>query len=185
MPNFTKRAIKESFWELLNEKQLNRISVKDIVERCGISRNSFYYHFQDIPALIEEIVTDLFDNLIKQYPEVTHIDQCFSTAVRFMLENKKVLLHIYNSVNRDIYERYLMQFCEYVVTSYLETAFDIMLNEEDRKIIIRFFKCMLFGSYMDWASSGMPESAIDEMMRLLTLLRETPQEILDKCRGEI
>ena len=55
MANFTKQAIKAAFLELLDEKPLNKISVRDIVERCGINRNSFYYHFQDIPSLLGEI----------------------------------------------------------------------------------------------------------------------------------
>ena len=56
MANFTRRAIKEAFTSLLEERPLNDITVKDIVERCGINRNSFYYHYQDLPALIEEII---------------------------------------------------------------------------------------------------------------------------------
>ena len=52
MPNFTKMAIKATFIKLLNERPLNRITVKDIVEECGVNRNSFYYHFEDIPALL-------------------------------------------------------------------------------------------------------------------------------------
>lgn len=46
MPNFTKKEIKRSFIKLLNEQPLNQISVRDIVEDCGINRNSFYYHFR-------------------------------------------------------------------------------------------------------------------------------------------
>ena len=49
MPNHTKRAIKETFISLLNDRPLNRITVKDIVETCGINRNSFYYHYEDLP----------------------------------------------------------------------------------------------------------------------------------------
>ena len=45
MSNFTKNAIKASFVKLLNEQPLNKISVRSIVEDCGINRNSFYYHF--------------------------------------------------------------------------------------------------------------------------------------------
>lgn len=56
MANFTSRAIKQTFIELLEQRPLKDITVKDIVETCGINRNSFYYHFQDLPALIEEIV---------------------------------------------------------------------------------------------------------------------------------
>ena len=54
--SLTKRAIRASFLKLLNERPLNKITVKDIVEDCGINRNSFYYHYTDIPALAEEIV---------------------------------------------------------------------------------------------------------------------------------
>ena len=68
MPNFTKQAIKTSFIKILNEKPLNKISVRDIVEDCGINRNSFYYHFQDIPALIEEIVAQRAEDIINEYP---------------------------------------------------------------------------------------------------------------------
>ena len=38
MPNFTKRAIKEAFVALLDERPLNKITVKDVVEACGINR---------------------------------------------------------------------------------------------------------------------------------------------------
>ena len=44
MPNFTKQAIKDSFLKLLNQQPLSKISVRSIVEDCGINRNSFYYH---------------------------------------------------------------------------------------------------------------------------------------------
>ena len=64
MANFTKPAIKASFMKLLNERPLNKISVRDIVEDCGINRNSFYYHFQDIPALLGEIITEETEKLI-------------------------------------------------------------------------------------------------------------------------
>ena len=48
--SLTKRAIRASFLKLLNERPLNKIPVKDIVEDCGINRNSFYYHYTDIPG---------------------------------------------------------------------------------------------------------------------------------------
>jgi len=33
--------------------------LKDIVERCDLNRNTFYYHFQDIPSLFEEMIGSL------------------------------------------------------------------------------------------------------------------------------
>ncbi len=55
MANFTKQAIKNSLIHLLNERPSGKITVKDIVEDCGINRNSFYCHYADIPSLVEEI----------------------------------------------------------------------------------------------------------------------------------
>jgi AcrR family transcriptional regulator len=56
MSNFTKEAIKQSFIKLLEARPLKQITVRDIVEDCGINRNSFYYHFPDVPTLLEEII---------------------------------------------------------------------------------------------------------------------------------
>ena len=43
-PN-TRKAIKESFMLLLNQKPLSKITVKEIVANCGINRNSCYNIF--------------------------------------------------------------------------------------------------------------------------------------------
>ena len=51
MVQLTKKAIVNSFIKLLNKKPLDKITVKDIVEDCGINRNTFYYHFADIKEL--------------------------------------------------------------------------------------------------------------------------------------
>lgn len=170
MPNFTRNAIKASFLKLLSQQPLSKISVRDIVEDCGINRNSFYYHFHDIPALIEEIVKECFDSLIQKYPNVTSLNECVNAAIQFILENKQALLHIYNSVNRDIFERYLMKFCEEFIVSYLNTAFAGQnIAEGDKELIIRFLKCELFGVGIDWMNSGMPSTITEDAKRIFEI----------------
>ena len=44
MPAFTRDIIKKAFLELLEEMPYSQITVKKLVEKCGINRNSFYYH---------------------------------------------------------------------------------------------------------------------------------------------
>ena len=87
--SLTKRAIRASFLKLLNERPLNKITVKDIVEDCGINRNSFYYHYTDIPALAEEIVKDEAARIVQEYPTVDSLEQCLEIAVEFALQNRK------------------------------------------------------------------------------------------------
>lgn len=186
MPNFTKKAIKEAFLKLLNENPLNKISVRTIVEECGINRNSFYYHFRDIPSLIEEIVTDAANTLIKKYPSINSIDEAADAAFHFTLKNKKAVLHICNSINRNIYEQYLMKICDHVVRTYFETVFSSKKNTvslEDKEIMINFTKCSLFGLFIDWINNGMQDDAIDKLKRLISLCRGLSDEMLERCQN--
>src|SRR5574344_2059651 len=113
MPSFTKDAIKKSFLKLLNVKPYNKITVKDIVEDCGINRNSFYYHFSDLPALVEEILLDDTNMILEQKTNFTSLYDCIIVAISFALKNKKAVLHLYNSANRETFEAYLNKLCEY------------------------------------------------------------------------
>ena len=54
----TKKVITDAFWQLLTEKPYNKITVKNIVELCGVNRNTFYYHFPDIPYLLEHTIEE-------------------------------------------------------------------------------------------------------------------------------
>lgn len=51
----TKKAFEEALALLAKEKPLNKITVKEICEEAQLSRNAFYFHYQDIFALVEEI----------------------------------------------------------------------------------------------------------------------------------
>ena len=53
MPNTTKQALEESLKHMLLKKPLDKITIRDIAEDCGISRMAFYYHFKDIYDLVE------------------------------------------------------------------------------------------------------------------------------------
>ena len=185
MPNFTKRAIKESFWKLLNRQPLSQISVRAIVEDCGINRNSFYYHFRDIPSLIEEIIREAADDLIKKYPSIASADEAVEAAFRFTVDNKVAIRHICNSVNRDVYEQYLMRMCEYVVTTYYQTVYgQERVNEQDRDTIILFIKCEIFGLSIDWINSGMTDDAIVKLKQILTLCNGMIEELMEKAKRD-
>ena len=185
MPNFTKRAIKESFWKLLNRQPLSQISVRAIVEDCGINRNSFYYHFRDIPSLIEEIIREAADDLIKKYPSIASVDEAAEAAFRFTVDNKVAIRHICNSVNRDIYEQYLMRMCEYVVTTYYQTVYgQERVSEQDRDTIILFIKCEIFGLSIDWINSGMTDDAIVKLKQILTLCNGMIEELMEKAKRD-
>ena len=102
----TKQAIRQAFIELLNERPLDKISVKDIAERSTVNRNTFYYYYADIYALVEEIFqteTQLFMEKLRSYASW---EEAFREATAFVSENKRAVHHLFNSGNRNILEHY-------------------------------------------------------------------------------
>lgn len=180
MANFTKDAIKESFLNLLEIKPYNQITVKDVVDECGINRNTFYYHFADLPALFEEILDEQMDMLINEDSDISNLEESFNHAVKFVMDNKKAIYHIYNSINRDIFERYLMRVCDHVVKKYERKAFEnSSITDRDKKLIEKHYKYVLFGASIDWLESGMKsdiQGDIHTLCKILNRLQPYMQE---------
>lgn len=67
----SKRLIRQAFAELMQEKQsIDKITVKEIIDRADISKSTFYSHYQDIYALLEEFedeILDMLDNAFDEY----------------------------------------------------------------------------------------------------------------------
>ena len=118
MTTLTKDAIKKSFMKLLNQKPINKITVKEIVEDCGINRNSFYYHFDDIPSLMEEIFNDQVDEFVGRDIKSENIYDNLMDAIRFSLENRTAMLHIFNSPNRQLFDHYINRVANRTVTRF-------------------------------------------------------------------
>ncbi len=186
MANFTRRAIRESFIRLLEQRPLSEITVKDIVEDCGINRNSFYYHYQDLPALIEEIIKGEAEDIIRSYPSVTSIVECFDAVTEFASHRKKAIMHIYRSISRDVFERNLMTVCDYFVRSYVDTALArTTISPEDRKTIVDYYKCVCFGLTIDWLNGGMTEDYIRSIRRIFLLKKDLALEIAELLQSQV
>ena len=185
MANFTEQAIKAAFMKLLSEKPLSQISVRMIAEECGINRNSFYYHFRDIPDLMEAIVKEDTEELIARYPTVDSLGECIGTLLSRLTEKRRAILHIYNSVNRDIYERYLMKITDYMVSKYITTAFGRVdgVSVEDRETTISIVRSALFGLSFDWIMGGMDEDAGRRIRRLIEVCSGLSDDIIKRIQS--
>ena len=179
MANFTRRAIKEAFTSLLEERPLNDITVKDIVERCGINRKTFYNHYRDI-------IKEDAESIIQAYPSVFSIVEGFDAVIEFASRRRRAILHIYRSVSWDVFERKLMQVCEYFVRSYVDTALaQENISPEDRKTIIDYYKCVCFGLTVDWLDSGMSEQYMKSIRRIFLLKRDMATEAAVLLRDQV
>lgn len=59
----TKQIIKDSFWKLYKEKKIENITVKDITQKAGFNRTTFYAYFTDVYDVLEQIEDDFMPGI--------------------------------------------------------------------------------------------------------------------------
>ncbi len=175
MANFTGKAIKDTFIYLLNEKPVNKITVKDISEKCGINRNTFYYHFNDIPSLMEEVLTEQAEQIVKT-EENASVYELLMIALDFAIENKTAVYHIFNSANREMFEIYLERISEKAISDLVDKkAAEYNTSESNKQAIIQYYKCLTMGVVIDWLLSGM-QYELQDKFRIICYLFEGAME---------
>lgn len=70
-----KEMIAEAARKLLVEKKVKKLTVKDIVEECQITRQAFYYHFADIPELLQWVLERGTERFIEEYRYQTDAEE--------------------------------------------------------------------------------------------------------------
>ena len=164
----TKKLIENTFLTLLEQKPLSKIGIKEISATANLNRNTFYYYYKNIPDLIESIIKNFVNDILKKYPPTyDSFEDCLLVAVNFAKENRESIYHIYNSASRNIFERYLWRICDYTVDTYLGSfPTNDKITTEERDILIEMLKYECFGFTMNWIRNGMPEGITDKIKLL-------------------
>ena len=185
MALFTERAIQESFIRLLNERPLDKITIKDIAEDCGINRNTFYYHYEDLHALLVHILNAESQRVLAGHIDMESWEDGFISAAQFALENKRLVYHIYNSVRREEVERYLNNIAAGVMRQYVNTVSEhIAVREEDKELIVNFYRAALVGMIVDWLNAGMKYDPVELIRRTGVMLRGNIESALERMKQE-
>lgn len=172
MAQFTKKAIMQCFIQMLNESPMDKISVVDIAERCGINRNTFYYYYCDIYALVKELFTIEAQRIAeKELSCATWQEGCLE-ALEFVRENRRAVYHLFHSNHRDLLEEYLYDVAHLEMVNFVRREAEGMpVKEEDINSLALFYTSALVGLVTRWMLEGMKadvESILNNIGRLIT-----------------
>lgn len=148
---YTKKIIKDTFWEILEEKPYNKITVQDIVNRCHVNRNTFYYHFQDIPMLMTDSIEDWMSDVIQKYGTLESPVDCLTYMAQECMKRKKAFLHLFRSVQKDIFLSRLNKMGDDIIRTYIDKIGKYeQISKSEKEIFIKSYKCIFIGSLLDW-----------------------------------
>ena len=189
----TKALIADAFAQLLEEKPYNRITVRDIVERCGVNRNTFYRHYQDIPSLLQAMVTEKGDWLIENYCRQGQPILCIRPLIQYSLAHRRAVLHVYRALPREAFQAGLSRVAGSLVEGYFQKAgAGLDIPAENRALLTRLYRCALVGVALEWLEEGMEGNLLQQAEVLCRLMEQSGrQELLlgvapdesGKCEG--
>lgn len=149
-----KEVIAQAARTLLFEKKVKRITVKDIVEECNLTRQTFYYHFADIPDLLEWIIKQNGNKLLVECRKHDNIEE----QVQFLLT---LVTHTRHILKRGMESNYSEELAQLIFKNTQEIFLQIATQNGtlehcdpyERDFMIRYHTAAILGMLRQWSDT--------------------------------
>ena len=172
----TKKALAAALKKLMVNKPISKITVRELVAECGINRNSFYYHFEDIYALFKWMVESEAVEIVKQYDLMMDYHEVVSFVLDYVENNQYLLTNAYNAIGQAGLKRFL--YLDFI--SCLGNLIDqgarmqgIELDADYREFLCAFYAEAIAGTLLDYITHPQARSREKVIAYVERLLRST------------
>ena len=183
MSQVTKRALEQSLKNLLLKKPLNKITISDITEDCGINRMTFYYHFQDIYDLVEWACLEDAKKALEEKKTHDTWQQGLLQIFYAVLENKPFIMNVYRCVDRGQVEKYVTPLTDNLIMGVIEEeSVGMTVREEDKAFIAKIYSYCFAGLMLDWIRDGMTDAPEELVEKLALVLQDSVSNALNRFK---
>lgn len=155
----TKQTIQASFRTLLMAKSLDKITVRDIVEDCGLTRNTFYYHYEDIYDLFDDYLDEQLRAATQTLPPDSAWDAVLFKLLESVCQTPQMGRHIFFSRKREAMRQYLNKVLSAVLDRYIDEEMrGLVLTVDDRRMICDACCHAYYGMIEQWLTG--PDAAL-------------------------
>ena len=187
MQQFTKKEIKLTMLGLLQTKPLDSIKVRNIIDECGISRNTFYYHYHDIYEVLSDSFDNMLDEVIKNDSDDFSWENAFQQVAGSMLINKNIISNIFSSKYADKINLYIANGIGRIIEHKMKNICEkkgITVCEEDIRIISTFYKHAIAGTFSEWVQLGMKTNPEDFIKKLGKIFPENIENSINVIKKD-
>lgn len=186
--NSTKLALEASLKNLLLKKPVDKITITDLTNDCGITRMAFYYHFKDIYDLIEWSCYEDASKALQGKKTYETWQEGLMQIFEAVMENKPFIMNVYHTLSREQIENYLFHLTrDLIMNVILECSKGLNIKSEEQSFIADFYKYSFVGVMLDWIKKGMKENyheIVDDICTTMSgNIKNSLQNFADKRNG--
>lgn len=176
----TKKWIRRAFAELIAEKKsINKITIKELAERADITKTTFYYHYDDIYGVVEELENELIEELNATIEEIlsknpSDYAEYMKRILTFIKENEESYRLVINASDLAIFTSKLKNIFSKRMYA-VETPFFFSENPEKRAVQVYFLVSACVDTVIRYLSGNLASS--------LDLVGEVIAEAVEKFKG--
>jgi probable dihydroxyacetone kinase regulator len=181
MSLLTEKALAASLKKLLEKKTLDKITVKDITDDCGVNRQTFYYHFHDVYDLVEWIFTQEAKKYISDGITEKNWQEVIADIMSGLLEEKAFIMNAYYSLNRRQLEQFMQSLARPAINDLvMQVAESRTIAQEDIDFVVDIFTFGLVGILTEWVAGGMNPEIKEKLDKFFFVIDGTLEITLDK-----
>ena len=105
MPVDMKNVIAGTFATMAKQKGIDKITVKALIDACGISRQTFYYHFQDIMEVVEWSLEQVTQDAVERSLQAESPEDAIGTLISLAMENRTLIRRLLDSQRHEQIEK--------------------------------------------------------------------------------
>ncbi len=171
----TKRTIAASLKKFMEKKPLSKITVSEIIADCGVNRKTFYYHFEDIYALLKWMLEEEAVEVVKQFDLLVDYREAVLFVMDYVRKNKHLLCCAYDSMGRDEMKHFF--YADFIgiahkVIADTERQLGVQVEPQFREFLAHFYTEGVAGLLIEEITGdccGDPECAVDYLARILKI----------------
>ncbi|WP_050637472.1 TetR/AcrR family transcriptional regulator [Candidatus Stoquefichus sp. SB1] len=171
----TEKIIKQTFLDLINEKDYQKVTISEICKNALISRNTFYIHYQTIDDLINSIYQDIEADFQNTPPDINDIRKCTQWYIQVVNQNRLIISTLLKCPSLRFKEILFQSVIREPMSSVIQD-FDILCQDIKVKLNISYMIDAMISYTKCWLDNY-DKISIQDVCEDLYLLCDQPTEL--------
>lgn len=181
----TKQSLAAALKNTMKSKKLSKITVTELCTVCNVNRKTFYYHFQDVYALLKWMLEQEAIEVVKNFDLVVNTEEAIRFVMDYVDQNRPIINGALDSMGYEEIKRFFYNDLFSVIYGAIEQSESellVTLDSQFKNFLVAFYTEASAGLLIEWTKNSMTQDRETVLCNLLSIFKiSIPAIITSKC----